>query len=135
MSNIQPAYVTFEQAKMLKEKGFNLEVFSYFKSKESVYNDFPYYEQEIDDWNSIKYNAPHWPDTYSRPEQWQVVEWLRVNHGIWIDVTWGTDNEKEVWYFGVSKINVKSPIMTKPYFDTPQEAYTHAFDYVLKELI
>jgi signal peptidase I len=99
---IKPTYVTFEQAKLLKEKGFEV--------------------KEV-------------RGGYLVPEQWQVVEWLRVKHGIWTVVNWGTNNDEVVWYYGISKIGINSAFMEKPYYKTPQEAISAAFDYCLKELI
>jgi hypothetical protein len=124
MENIQSTHATFEQAKLLKEKGFNI------SCKEGWYvaQLDPYKGQLFPDDTGGKHEI-------EKPEQWQIVEWLRVNHGIWVDVTWGTYNNKNVWYYGISKIGIKSPYITKPYYDSPQEAYSAAFDYILNNLI
>ena len=77
----------------------------------------------------------------SRPEQWQVVEWLRVNHGIWIKVDHFLTNENTVdWDFEIDKVDndldEKSnyiPLVSfdiERSFETPQEAYSAAFDYI-----
>jgi hypothetical protein len=130
MEQIQPAYATFEQGKKLKEKGFNVKVISFFDnnilSELTIYNPI--------NWNSIR---PHY---YSRPEQWQIVEWLRVNHGIWISIQIGHDKNK-VWYnVYLEKIELThefEPINNDFDIggDTPQEAYSAAFDHILNELI
>ena len=55
---IDPQYVRFDTAKLLKEKGFaNIQ---------------------------IDYGLNQMLNQSNPPEQWQVVEWLRVNHGIWV---------------------------------------------------
>jgi hypothetical protein len=119
MSKIEPTYVTFEQAKLLKEKGFNEEC-------ETSY--YTHYEKlMIENNGATKITPMH---NYSRPEQWQVVEWLRVNHGIWICVNKSKDAEDNGWfhYYVDNKWSAKL-------YDTPQEAYSAAFDYILNNLI
>lgn len=118
--NIQPAYANFEQAKCFKEKGFDLPVFSYFRNENSVWNFYPMFEQSPDNWNANSYI-----DCYSRPEQWQVVEWLRVEKGIWVEVL----TEKFLFIFQIKKIGKEGFIAGK-FENTPQEAYSAAFDYI-----
>jgi len=149
MSNIKTTYVTFEQAKWLKKKGFDEITYSSYIT--------------FDDWktHNIDYciNLPLTQflnrgddNVLARPEQWKAIEWLRVNHGIWISVNYigkesyyGEKNNKCI--FDISKIptgksifnsweNVDKDIKPKPlYYSAPQEAYSAAFDYILKELI
>jgi hypothetical protein len=104
---IEPTYVTFEQAKLLKEKGFD-----------SKYKLFV--EKFIEN---------------ARPEQWQVVEWLRVKYkinvfairdgGYWISKYQDFNKEEEQ--------SPKEIIIAHK--NTKEEAYSAAFDYILKELI
>jgi hypothetical protein len=65
-----------------------------------------------------------------------VTEWLRVIHGICIEVK-SPDTSSEGYYFGIHK-----PYKFGNYyngkndnFHTPQEAVSAAIDYTLKELI
>lgn len=141
---IQPPYITFEQAKWLKEKGFDLPVFSYFRNENSVWNFYPIFEQNPDNWNSDSYIK-----CYSRPEQWQVCEWLRIKHGIWILIiptvtsNWTYKTIRVIGEVDNDVISgLKSVSDLPPYkdvcgydFSTPQEAYSAAFDCILKELI
>ena len=133
MSEIKPTYVTFEQAKLLKEKGFDVPTLSFYVINESEYGDL---EEFIQDPN---YNFPSLDDNTlfdtlaSAPEQWQVIEWLRVKHGIWIYVD---IDLKKRWYFelinvneGENHITLKTKILLR--FNSPQEAYSAAFDYIL----
>jgi hypothetical protein len=116
---IIPAYVSFEQAKWLKEKGFDvLTWYCYLKDRTVQFSSGD--ENDVD-----LYNHNLW-DNYSMPEQWQVVEWLRVNHGIWICVNKSKDAEDNGWfhYYVDNKWSAKL-------YDTPQEAYSAAFDYIL----
>lgn len=135
---MQPTYVTFEQAKLLKDKGFDEKVFSYFRKGTSIWNSFPNFEQEPDDWNSNNYI-----DCCSRPEQWQVIEWLRIKHGIWIEVhhikTFDVNRfHLIIWNYKNTEdyitIHCKNGVGYKVW-NSPQEAYSAAFDYVLNNLI
>jgi phage pi2 protein 07 len=107
-------YITLNQAKLLKEKGF-----------ESI---------------KIDYGLNQMLNNSNPPEQWQVVEWLRVNHGIWVYVD---THEFGKWCFNYKKIepteeypniNVNGAFSVED-FNSPQEAYSEAFDYVLNNLI
>ena len=154
MTLIQPAYVTFEQAKLLKEKGFNLECENFYR-KEKYGKKFYLttgieYDSDrncIWDWNLnggqsgnlskvIPYPNENTAIYYSAPEQWQVVEWLRINHGIWISVDNLIDNR---FYFSVRHTNTNNYASrtgcNEEGYSLPQEAYSAAFDYVLNNLI
>jgi hypothetical protein len=125
---IEPTYVTFEQDKRLKEKGFNencnghlvIKTGGIGKGKQFIhegrldYDDIylEYVEENI-------------------PEQWQVVEWLRVNHGIWIEVI-ETDLFQKYFFQIKRKDNTR---LKDGDFNSPQEAYSAAFDYILNNLI
>jgi hypothetical protein len=138
MTQIKPTYVTFEQAKKLKEKEFNVPTQWAFDLKGQDYKD----EHWDIDYNCCTYNC------YSKPEQWQVVEWLRVVHGIWINIDWSmtkwgyfiVDFKEETlkkvckdkdWRQRNSAVYLKNQFD----FNSPQEAYSAAFDYVLNNLI
>jgi hypothetical protein len=124
--NIQPTYATFEQAKLLKEKGFDL------KSKYH-YPDLSE-KQEIcltTDWNNFTDMAGN-SEYFTAPKQWQVVEWLRVNHGLWIVVNLGIVHEKGTMFFAnIIKFGKHHKSKHRTLFYTsPQEAYSTAFDYI-----
>ncbi len=70
---------------------------------------------------------------YEMLQQWQVVEWLYSNHDIWISIDMV---EKDSFFYSINKANweVKQTIFSDD-FETPQQAYSAAFDYILKELI
>jgi len=117
---IKPTYVTFEQAKMLVKKGF----------------------QGIE----IDYGLNQMLNNSRPPEQWQVIEWLRINHGIHLEVScdvygklWFVKLEvcsKEVW----DDLDKRHNILTanRKFINehkSKQEAYSAAFDYILNNLI
>lgn len=137
MNKIEPQYVTFEITKLLKEKDFNemCRVFWGYDCTE---------EKNI----LIEENSPSFinnreNNNLAAPEIWQVVEWLRLEYGIWIEC-------RHITTFNINRFHViiwdykdKSDYKTihcgngigYKVWDTPQEAYLAAFDYVLKELI
>jgi hypothetical protein len=79
------------------------------------------------------------------PEQWQVIEWLRVKHGIWVTSNpLGDSKDWPMWDFKVldlknpnSAVEYELKNLSKTYeeiiansFNLPQEAYSAAFDYI-----
>lgn len=120
---IKPTYVTFEQAKLLKEKGFDIPTLTAFDDEDGII--ISSYSKDV--FSRLNYNNSGYKT--SRPEQWELVEWLRINYGIYISVLVHSKNGKGVFY--ESFVNS----MTFSGFNLPQEAYSEAFDYILKELI
>jgi hypothetical protein len=135
MTQIEPTYVTFEQAKWLKEKGFNVPTLTYWSKRDGLI------ENEI----TLKNHNERGEWSTSRPEQWQVCEWLRVNHGIWVYtysvapyIADDEDYPKIVWVSKVQKfkefdifIDTDNDLAVN-HHHSPQEAYSAAFDYILK---
>ena len=115
---METARVTFEQAKSLKKKGFDIEV----NKKYSKYGHLSKYLQFPENINQYNFDGE-----LSAPEQYQVVEWLRVKHGIFISVL--ECNDKSGYYW---RILDEGPSTIT--FNLPQEAYSAAIDYVLAGL-
>jgi hypothetical protein len=156
MENIQPTHATSEQAKLLKEKKFIMKCRSYYLKG----YDYPF--EGVDDeywgdnrfknWNADVIGIKPFEGFTSAPEQWQVVEWLRFNHDIWVSVI-KIDGFQDLYYYtitGSSEFFNNGRTITveewddetcdkmgynNKYFNLPQEAYSAAFDYILKELI
>jgi hypothetical protein len=70
MKTIKPTYVTFEQAKKLKELGF-----------------IEFCNMRYDEFGKLTAtklgmhaNPNNYVDSYSAPEQWQVCEWLSMKY-------------------------------------------------------
>ncbi len=155
---IKPTYVSFNIAKWLKEKGFNLLLPHYYfedgEFKEhSLTGTNGYYGEEYEfeleefykNWNDnflTKKNGNRcfgcskddgYFETFSAPEQWQVCEWLRVNHSIWVSC-YPTSNPLKCQFRIYKNDNgvmgqVYDDYMGKE-FNLPQEAYSAAFDYI-----
>jgi hypothetical protein len=121
---IKPAYTTFEQAKWLKKKGFDvLTWYCYLKDRTVQFSSGD--ENDVD-----LYNHNLW-DNYSMPEQHQVVEWLRVNHGIHIEILLEENKPWNKFYYRIMKIGQYFSLSHDGiYSETPQEAYSAAFDYI-----
>jgi hypothetical protein len=135
MKNIQPTYATFEQAKLLKEKKWQ-------QRTKIVWLDSLGKQHLIETNLSLELNN----DEYDAPEQWQIVEWLRVNHNIDLQNICNYGRLGRTYRMGIIFINEKKEVDTiflrpidTPFkfieFNSPQEAYSAAFDYILKELI
>lgn len=139
---IKPTYVTFEQARQIKEKwDFNVPC-------QYLYVDGNYrinFEKEGELFNNRYPSVQRPTDWCLAPEQWQVIEWLRVNQEILITPiirlsTWiFSIVELKTWnHYSLINIDfdgdndyLKSkgiPTVMK----SPQEAYSAAFDYILK---
>jgi hypothetical protein len=122
---IKPTYTTLKQSKVLKEKGFDEECRMCVEDGDD--RPLPF-----DCGGELHKNSLH--PYYSAPEQGVVVEWLRINHGIWIDVTLSSDSKflnliRDIknpnTHLGIARVNDIS------FFNSPQEAYSAAFDYIL----
>ena len=127
-------YVTFEQAKLLQEKGFD--VVEYLK---------------IDDENPLNLNSNYNPREY-QPwyldlPQYEIVDWLLENHKLWVSVH---PNNNNTWSNLVEDVSDKgwtrsngtrrsiprdNGINVLKQYSNPQEAYSAAITYCLKEII
>ena len=137
-NKIEPTYVTFEQSKWLKEKGFDEECNMFYTKPNSKMfgvdehgRYYPIKSKPKELWivgNVVTLNLKN---VFLAPEQHQVIEWLRVNHGIWIY----SYNNGNSWIGSIQKTN-GSIVRIIPANVNPQEAYSAAFDYIKeKELI
>jgi hypothetical protein len=132
---IKPTHITFEQyesycdlklLQLLYDKGFR---FKLETEGHRVINNLA--EQRFNE-GDVSYCNNY--ITYS-----VVVEWLRVNHGIWVRVEPDWDG---MWWAQIKSNSIpharigKWQVITAcaPY-NSPQEAYSAAFDYVLNNLL
>jgi hypothetical protein len=128
MKNIQPTHATFELSKLLKEKEWQ-------QRTKMVWLD-SLGKQHLREVNlSLELNNAE----YDAPEQWQIVEWLRVNHGIWISVQYRrviVNRELIEFHYEIKYCKeLPNLIRNENLFNSPQEAYSAAFDYILNNLI
>jgi len=127
MSEVKPTYVTFEQAIWLKEKELIANCKRYwvqYSSKE--YKEMSDVQLEnLDEQIGIGGNL-----IIPKYEQWQVVEWLRVNYNIMVSCSFKETDES--FMYQIHKMNSEElpRIFTNDGFNSPQEAYSAAFDYI-----
>ena len=127
---IEEAYVSFEIARLLKEKGFNEGCNSYFISDNEIalisvrrdFNDYGVY--------------------LSAPTQQMAMRWLREKYNISIEINtfWnGSDDEPYKFSKYTYGFRVDTPNFTDRYrkseFDTYEQAAEAAIRYSLKNLI
>ena len=81
---IQEAYVSFETAKLLKEKGFDEKCLHY-------YEDNRHRDEGIkfSDWCNIEYSNSEIGRRFTCPTQQMAMRWLREKHNIHISITFG----------------------------------------------
>jgi hypothetical protein len=154
---IEPTYLTFEQCKMLKEKGLNAICQRYWVRWSST----DYKEMSNIELVTLDYEIGIGNNLITpKYEQWQVVEWLRLEHNIFVSIlhkdvrNQPTENNtyidfKGFTFYVVSTLEYKH-LMSEEIdtmlnggigkgwgivYNSPQEAYSSAFDFILKELI
>lgn len=161
---IEPKYVSFNQAKRLKEKGFKeLCIAAFHKDNSGKNDESAYFSSGIisqseyfkfptmSNGDKIAVLQKDYVHTILRPEQHQVVDWLLEKHGIWVNVSSAMDTKpdfrsliKDTFSFcyyispGTEKLFVKNyhkSMLWQKGFKTPQEAYSAAITYCLKEII
>lgn len=129
MVQITEDYVSFETAKLLKEKGFDVYVSSF-------YDDEGEFSRKEADWNwniGPRYSAP----TFQR-----AMKWLREKHNLAI----ATYIARDGWHSGVSQIKLNSEGFIVdiidgiddgniPNCDTYEEACEAGIKYCLENLI
>lgn len=135
-NNIEETYVSFEVAKLLKQKGFD------------VNNTLTYYGNDSSDATGTLYQKPG-AGAYTfeslkgvlAPTQSIALEWLRVNFNIILESMLFTHALKDslsyrwrIWIRPEAGKNCSNKI-AEAYFKTPQEALEAGLLYTLKNLI
>jgi hypothetical protein len=116
MKKIKPINNDFEQAKWLHGKGFDetCNKLHHFNGSDCI--------------SMINKNSENFG--FSAPEQWQVVEWLRINHGIWVQVVSRNGMSKMRFEFEITRFEWYNYVSELTTYDSPQAAYSAAFDYI-----
>lgn len=131
-------HVTFEIAKLLKEKGFNDGADYWYSVEGSLYH--------VNEFNNCSGYIPD--HSCDAPTISDVIDWIYEKHGIWILVDWMTRTKPYHSGFyshlrGTSKrLNSDNLIVINntedlgyEIFHTPQEAYLAGIEYTLNNLI
>lgn len=116
--------VSFELAKLLKEKGFT-SVFTAFSNK---------YYNSLGEYKIVSYDAKIENNEYEAPTIVEVVMWLYEKYGIWVECY--IDDNGTFGYL-VSMITKEGRIdfPLKREFKSPTEAYEAAIKYTLQNLL
>lgn len=126
MATITEEYVSFEVAKLLKEKGFDEPcVWSYDPNSASFaksYNEFK--NSELNEYE------------YSKPTLQMAMKWLRIIHNTNIDIV-SVWNQKRWEYqvFIITPITAKHPYIDDMLYMNHEEAVEAAIKYALEKLI
>lgn len=132
MTQITEDFVSFETAKLLKEKGFDAPVKNYYSLyTEDVKHNLQKKYGAKKNWNSFDL-------TISRPSQSLVMKWLREVHKIFIDVDIDPiDFGDEPYYTIITDMSTPSYITGRPAlgYKTYEEAAEAAIKYCLENLV
>ena len=140
--NIKPTYVTFEQAKLLKEKQFDEECSRFYvKPNCKLFGIdehgryYPIKNKPKELWIVGNVAAQNVKNVILAPEQSQVVEWLRIKHNIWVDVSIDQFSKPKnlQWMYSIVFLKDCTYSHSPKSYNSPQEAYSAAFDYILKK--
>lgn len=133
-------HVSFEIAKLLKEKGFDIPTTQFYTSGKKAYL------TEAEDYMTERYAISNWNDgmgsyptkaeevACSAPTIAEVVMWLYEKHCIWIEVRKHTRNGLGCFSPYIDSNPVKKDVFFND-FDLPTEAYEAAIKYTLNNLI
>lgn len=124
--------VSFELAKLLKEKGFNEKVTKRWSIAENIDGDkFPICQNEcgLFNWNDVEY----YPNHFSAPTIAEVIMWLYEKHGIWVEVV--KPVRQKLFRFNVDNKDNINEFTSVVCFNSPTEAYKAGIEYTLNNLI
>lgn len=124
MTNITEDYVSFETAKLLKEKGFDWEV-----HRSYLVNDNCFAPADVKD-------LPYRKDAIRIPTLQMAMKWLREVHKIVINIGWGEVFEENYqWWCIILNQNSGEILRENKYHKTYEEACEAAIKYCLENLI
>ena len=122
-------YVSFETAKLLKEKGFNEPCECFYDTE---HNDISIVNGWMDTSNSLLEEREFL--CYSAPTLQMAMKWLREVHGLWCEISW---EGKGLWCMEVFSLMDEEfiPDSIVHEIKSYEEACESAIKYCLKNLI
>ena len=111
MTTITEDYVSYEVAKLLKEKGFDEQCRDFYRQENGNWLHRTTYE-----YNYFNLQMPRWEDCYSCPTHQTAMKWLREVHNKHCDIGYDIDLE---WFFQI--IDLKETVE----YDYPETKYYH----------
>lgn len=126
-------YISFKQAKLLSKKGFTRE--NGWACRTGWVNYLtPFTGQtghpETD--SGYSFDDLGNPHLIECPTYYEVIEWLLQDFNIWLYEFRHNENE---FYWSIDANIIESEFTSDDSFNSPQEAYSAAFDYILKHVI
>jgi hypothetical protein len=115
---INEDYVSFETAKLLKEKGFN----------SVVCKNSPHYYYNMDG----EFSGPSWDSEYPAPTLQMAMKWLRVNYSIHIEPRYFPMPNIYRYVIIHSPTTIENIDSHPQYFNTYEEACEAAIKYCLE---
>lgn len=123
--------VSFELAKILKKKEFNLSTEKYYHEQDP---DGKSYVVSLKSGVKENRNFQSYAWQYSAPTITEIVMWLYEKHGIWI-VAWKNPDNPSQFYFEIDSPVKRIGDLSLGLFNSPTEAYENAIEHTLKNLI
>ena len=123
-------YVSFETAKLLKEKGFDGQCLSIYNSNGCIWDNIPYDGRLLG-------NNDIFPQEYLAPTLQKAMKWLRKTHEIFIrpniSFLYPIRYYCEIFCYG-DNLKTQQDVTTG-IFESPEEACEAAIKYCLENLI
>lgn len=126
-------YVSFETAKLLKEKGFNERLFTFYTTDEAKKEGY----FELMAFTDDKIDNNHSDYCYLAPTLQMVMKWLREVHCIFIEISVSIDLNGN-YHYSYSILNKECKYVRKGYTDFDwnyNQACETAIKYSLEHLI
>jgi hypothetical protein len=135
MTTITEDYVSFEIAKLLKEKGFNVPCRSNYRSK--YCKDLrPFYHNFPKDFNGKEYENLN-SEWYSAPTHQMALKWLRETHDIDFDINTTGSRHVRRYHLAIWENKDEEMVTINPigYFNKWEQACEAAIKYCLEHLL
>ena len=125
---VEEAYVSFETAKLLKEKGFNEKCLM-------AYIDGELFDYHDSDFPSVYELENTGDDVVDAPTQQMAMRWLREVHNIKVNIFYNNSNYAIEYFEPNTQTGVDEPVFIGDGYDVYEEATETAIKYCLKNLI
>ncbi len=128
-------YVSFETAKLLKEKGFDEKCMSYYGHGE-FHLGSPKYMRSNTDRDGVACNGVPY-DAYNAPTLQMAMKWLREKKGIAVIPVLSSvlDNEKFLWDIKIVVAKTNDSYSQGWVYEKQEDACETAIKYCLKDLV